>query len=312
MAGEPSEGRRITAIGGGHGLARTLDALLLLSLEPTAIVTVADDGGSSGRLRQEHGVIALGDMRMALQTLAGADASWSRVFSHRFDEGDLQGHALGNLILMALIQQHDDQVVAALSHAANLLGCRGTVLPCTTDNVTLVAQVDGRVVAGQVAVATTTGRHRDVWLEPRSPRAAPQAVHAISAADVIVLGPGSLFTSIIPNLLVPGISAAIARSSGKLIYVANMTGQPGETTGMDLQDHVDALLSHLPQDRRLTVLAHRGAPAAGSGQPLGSALDQSRLTALVTADLATRRPDGTVLAAHDPKRLAQALQPLLA
>ncbi len=301
---------QVVAIGGGHGLARTLEALLLLDLAPTAVVTVADDGGSSGRLRREQGVTALGDMRMALQTLA-VNQRLGELLGHRFATGYLQGHALGNLVLLALIEEHDGDIVRAMGEAGSVLGMRGSVLPCTTDTVTLVADIDGTEVRGQVLIATTAGHHRDIWLEPRDPTACPQAVDVIDAADVVVLGPGSLFTSIIPNLLVPGIAAALGASSAPIIYVANLTWQPGETTGMDLQDHVDALRAHLPEDRQLTVVVHDGPAASGSGDPLGTQLDGGGAVRTLSADLAQRRADGTAVAAHDAKRLARALQPLL-
>lgn len=306
----PVAGRRVVAIGGGHGLARTLEALLLLDVDPTAVVTVADDGGSSGRLRREQGVIALGDIRMALETLAG-DGAWSEMLGHRFAAGYLQGHALGNLILLAMIEQAEGDVVAALDRALTVLGARGRVLPCTTDRVSLSAEVDGVRVDGQVAVATTAGRRRTVWLEPADPMACVEAVDAIAAADVIVMGPGSLYTSIIPNLLVPGITAAVAASDVPIVYVANLTWQPGETAGMDLRDHVLALAACLPPSRRLRVLLHDGPRAEGSGDPLGTDLADVPLESVTQADLAQRRADGVPVAAHDAKRLALALQSLL-
>jgi uncharacterized cofD-like protein len=310
MSPPPAGGAaRVVAVGGGHGLARTLQALRRLDLEPTAVVTVADDGGSSGRLRREHGVMALGDMRMALETLAG-DRAWADLLGHRFGRGALSGHALGNLVLLALAERRGGDVAAAVQQAADLLACRGAVVPCTSDDVTLVAEVDGAEVQGQVAIATTAGRHGAVWLEPRDPPACPAAVAAVEAADLLVLGPGSLFTSVIPNLLVPGVAAAVAASAAPVVYVANLTWQPGETGGMDLQDHVAALLAHLPE-RDVEVLAHDGPRPRGSGQPLGTELDHPRVRAVHLADLATRRPDGTPVAAHDPARLAAALAPLV-
>jgi uncharacterized cofD-like protein len=301
--------RRVVAVGGGHGLARTLDALVRLGVEPTAVVTVADDGGSSGRLRRQHGVMALGDMRMALETLA-PDGDLADVFGHRFAVGDLAGHALGNLVLLALIEHHGGDVVAAMRRAAGVLRCRGEVLPCTTAEVTLVAEVDGAHVEGQVAIATTAGRHRDVWLEPRDPDACEEAVAAIGRADAVVLGPGSLFTSIIPNLLVPGIARAVAQAGTPVVYVANLTSQPGETGGMDLQAHVDALLGHLP-GAAITVIAHAGPDPAGSGDPLRAEVAHDRVAAVHRADLALRRADGAPVAAHDPARLAAALAAVL-
>lgn len=304
----------VTAIGGGHGLARTLEALLHLGVQPTAVVTVADDGGSSGRLRQEHGILALGDMRMALQTLAGsasASHGWAGLFGHRFGDGDLEGHALGNLVLLALLERHHGDVTAAVRQAARLLGCRGQVVPCTTDDVTLVARVDEVTVEGQVAIQTTPGRHHSVWLEPRHPQACDDAVRAVDEAEVLLIGPGSLYTSLIPNLLVPGIATAVARSAAPLLYVANLTCQPGETSGMTLEDHVKALLAYLPDGRPVDIVVHDGPDPLGAGPPLTAEVDIPRVARVHRADLALRRPDGTVVAAHDPKRLAQVLDGLL-
>ncbi|CAN5375436.1 uridine diphosphate-N-acetylglucosamine-binding protein YvcK [soil metagenome] len=300
----------MVAIGGGHGLSRTLEALLRAGHQPTAVVTVADDGGSSGRLRRDHGVIAVGDMRMALLTLAGPTPT-ARLFAHRFGRGDLEGHALGNLALLALAETHGGDFVAAVDEAAVLLGCRGRVIPCTVDDVTLVAAVDGAEVAGQVAVAQTPGHHSSVWLEPREPAACPDAVEAIAGAGALVLGPGSLFTSIIPNLLVPGIAAAVAASRAPIAYVANLTAQPGETGDMDLQAHVDALLAHLPGGRDVDVVAHVGAAPQGAGTPLAPQVAGDRVGRLHTADMALRRTDGAVVAAHDPDALSLVLQQFL-
>lgn len=308
---------RVTAVGGGHGLARTLEAVLHLGIEPTAVVTVADDGGSSGRLRQAHGILALGDMRMALQTLArhqtqdGKGQELAALFGHRFEEGDIAGHALGNLVLLALIQNNGGDVAAAVHLAAAMLGCRGRVVPCTVDEVTLVAQVDQDKVQGQVAIQNTSGRHRSVWLEPRTPRACADAVQAIVDADVVLMGPGSLYTSIIPNLLVPGIEAAIGTSHAPLVYVANLTCQPGETSGMSLHDHVDALLAYIPSNRTIAVIAHDGPEVTGSGQSLQPVVDLPGVSRVHRADLAARRADGTPVAAHDAKRLARVLDTLL-
>ncbi|HUG86487.1 MAG TPA: gluconeogenesis factor YvcK family protein [Euzebya sp.] len=300
----------VVAVGGGHGLARTLNALLRLGQRPTAIVTVADDGGSSGRLRRDHGIIAVGDMRMALQTLA-QDSDMARLFAHRFGQGTLHGHALGNLALLALAETHGGDFVAAVHEAGQMMGCRGTVIPCTTDDVTLVAAVDGAVVDGQVAVAHTPGRHRSVWLEPRDPKACPEAVAAIHAAEAIVLGPGSLFTSVIPNLLVPDIARAIASSAGPVVYVANLTTQRGETDGMDLVDHVDALLDHLPGQGSIEVIVHAGPQPTGGGSPLKTIAGGPRIRRVRATDLAARRADGTVVAAHDPVALSRVLKAAL-
>lgn len=304
----------VVALGGGHGLSRTLSALGSLDVEATAVVTVADDGGSSGRLRRERGIIALGDMRMALLAMARR-ADLTTLLSHRFRGGGLDEHALGNLALVAMVEQADGDVVAALARAAEMLDCHGRVWPCTTDDVTLVAAIDGQEVEGQVAVATTEGRRR-VWLEPRAPQACQPAVDAITAADLLVLGPGSLFTSIIPNLLVPGIGEAISETAGRVLYVANLTAQAGETQGLDARGHVDALLSYLPDGLEVEVLCHDGPVPHGSGRALSTDVAGPGVSTVWTADLAEGAPGlaegtGERLGAHDTDRLAAALRTVL-
>jgi uncharacterized cofD-like protein len=300
----------VVGIGGGHGLARALTALDLLGERPTAVVTVADDGGSSGRLRDDHGVVALGDLRMALFALA-EHSDLAQVFQHRFAGGDLEGHALGNLVLLGLLEMADGDIVEALDHAAGLLQCRGRVLPSTPDAVQLHGRIGGRSVGGQVRVATATDRVERVWLEPAEPRACPEAVAAILAADVVVLGPGSLFTSVLAALLVPGIATALTRSAAAVVLVCNLRTQPGETSDFDAAAHVDALVEHVPDLRLDAVLLHDGPTAAGPGRALASELEHSAVRRVVRADLALRLPGGGVGAMHDPRRLADTLGPLL-
>lgn len=300
----------VVGIGGGHGLARALAAIQLVGEEPTAVVTVADDGGSSGRLREEHGVVALGDLRMALFTLARA-APLAALFQHRFGSGDLKDHAVGNLLLLALLESNDGDLVAALDAAAQLLDCGGRVLPSTTHPVQLHAQVGDHEVGGQVQVATAREPVRRVWLEPASVEACPEAVAAIEAADLIVLGPGSLFTSILAALLVPGIAKAVTASSGDVVLVANLSTQPGETSDFDARAHVEALVSHVPGLRLNAVVLHNGPPVAGAGAALGTDISSDAVDEFICSDVALRGPDGSVTGMHDPQRLADALRPLL-
>lgn len=306
-ASDPSP--RVVAVGGGHGLARALAALRRLSVEPTAVVTVADDGGSSGRLRQDLGIIALGDLRMALLTLA-RDRELAEVLGHRFRRGELEGHALGNLLLVALAELADGDFVGALQRAERLLDCAGRVLPSTTAPVHLHACVAGREVGGQVRVASVGRRIERVWLEPGEVEADRQAVAALTGADIVVLGPGSLYTSVIASLLVPGIRDAVARSAARLVYVANLRTQPGETDELDAVAHVDALLRHVPGLALDAVVLHDGAVPEGAGDPLGD-LDHPAVAHVVRADLAERHADGQVGWGHDAARLAAALAPLL-
>jgi uncharacterized cofD-like protein len=300
----------VVGLGGGHGLSRALAALRLLGECPTAVVTVADDGGSSGRLREEHGVVALGDMRMALHTLA-EHPGLAPLVQHRFGAGDLKGHALGNLVLLALVEMCDGDLVAALDRAAGLLRCAGRVLPATTQAVQLHAQVGDREVGGQVRVATASEPVRRVWLEPASPDACEPAVEALEQADVVVLGPGSLFTSILATLLVPGIASAVTSGGARVIVIGNLLTQPGETSDFDAAAHVEALIAHVPDLRVDTVLLHDGPAVDGPGRPLGTRVRHPAVSRVVTADLALRGPDGQAVAVHDPQRLADALGPLL-
>ena len=300
----------VVGVGGGHGLARALAALRLLGRHPTAVVTVADDGGSSGRLRDDHGIVALGDMRMALLALA-TDVDLAAVLGHRFSSGDLKGHALGNLLLLALLEAADGGLVAALDRAGALLRCQGRVLPATTEPVQLRACIEGHEVGGQVRVATAQGTVERVWLAPEAPAGCPDSVAAITAADVVLLGPGSLFTSILATLAVPDIAAAVCQTSARVVYVANLLTQPGETAEFDATAHVDALVRHVPGLRLDTVVVHDGPAPRGAGRAMGVALRHPAVGDVLCADVASRAADGTVIGTHDPQRLAAVLEPLL-
>lgn len=299
-------GRRVVAIGGGHGLARGLQALRHLGVAPTAVVTVADDGGSSGRLRRELDIIAPGDLRKALLTLA-RNRPLARVLAHRFSRGELEGHPLGNLLLVALAEQADGDFVRALDDAGALLDCAGRVLPATVDPVQLKARVAGELVDGQVRVATAHGRVERVWLEPGDPVACDDAVSAVEDAELVMLGPGSLFTSVIASLLVPSLADAVIAARAPVVYVGNILTQPGETSGLDAQAHVDALLAQVPGLELATVILHDGPVGGGEGDPVGATLDDPRVPVVVRADVVTRDPDGRIGWGHDPERLARAL-----
>jgi uncharacterized cofD-like protein len=301
---------RVVAVGGGHGLAKALGALRLLDLTPTAVVTVADDGGSSGRLRRDLGIIAPGDLRMALLTLA-RNRALADVLAHRFVRGELEGHALGNLALVALAERAEGDFVAALDAAAALLDCAGRVLPSTRTPVQLKARVLGEEVDGQVRVAHATGPIECVWLEPGAPAACPEAVAAITDADLVLLGPGSLFTSVVATLLVPGIGDAVISTPAPVVAILNLSTQPGETTGFDASAHVDALLAHLPDLALDAVLLHDGPDDAGEGEAIPPTLEHPAVGRLLRADLLARDPDGGPGWGHDPARLAAALGPLI-
>ena len=297
------------ALGGGHGLSATLSALRLMSDQLTAVVTVADDGGSSGRLRDELGVLPPGDLRMALSALCD-DSEWGRlwrdVMQHRFaSSGDLDQHAVGNLLIVALWELLGD-TVEGLDWVGKLLGARGRVLPMAAVPLAIEADVDDldggrRVVRGQSSVAVTTGRITRLRLVPDAPPACPEAVAAIDAADWVVLGPGSWFTSVLPHLLVPGLSDALHRTAARRIVVLNLSAGSGETAGMPVEQHLDVLHRHAPDLKIDAVVAD---PSAVD--------DVSALVACADelgARLLLRQvgvSDGTPR--HDPLRLAAALR----
>jgi uncharacterized cofD-like protein len=316
---------RIVAIGGGTGLPLLLrglrDALFTPASRPllgverealTALVTVADDGGSSGRLRSDYGVLPPGDIRNCLVALAD-DRRMATMFDYRFDGGGLAGHSLGNLILAAL-SRLEERFPAAVERAGEILGIQGRVLPATATDVRLVAELaNGVHVEGESRIAAVGGEIRRVRLVPHDAPALPEARAAIAGADLVVIGPGSLYTSIIPVLLVRGIAEAIARSGARVVLVMNLMTEPGETDGMSAADHVRALLRHAPglpvHDvvvAATTMPASRlDAYAAAGAQPVLADLDALR-------GLGCRPVRRRVLAKgeklrHDARRLAAAV-----
>ncbi|MFP5326124.1 MAG: uridine diphosphate-N-acetylglucosamine-binding protein YvcK, partial [Acidimicrobiia bacterium] len=232
---------RVVALGGGHGLATTLRAVSRYADDVTAVVSVADDGGSSGRLREALDIPAPGDVRRALLALSRADATWQDVFSYRFGAGDLEGHSLGNLILAGLTQV-TGSFESALRAAANLLDVQGTVLPATDGPVVIKAESERGEVEGQVAVERA-GRISAVTLIPADVAPPSEVPAAIAAADQVVIGPGSLFTSVIAACLPDATRKAIATAKGTVVYVCNLRENP-ETVGFDVSSHVDALEGH--------------------------------------------------------------------
>lgn len=236
---------RVAALGGGTGLASLLRGLKRRAVDPTAIVTVTDDGGSSGRLRRELGMLPPGDVRNCLVALADDESLMGRLFQHRFAEGDLSGHSFGNLFLAALTQVTDN-FATAIEECSHVLKIGGQVLPSTLTDVRLWGEKEaGEHLVGETRIAGTAGACRRVWLEPE-PTGYEKAVTAIECADLVVLGPGSLFTSVLPHLAVPELAEVIARAPGVRAYVCNVMTQPGETDGFDAVDHVDAILAAAP------------------------------------------------------------------
>ncbi|RNL59944.1 uridine diphosphate-N-acetylglucosamine-binding protein YvcK [Nocardioides marmoriginsengisoli] len=307
-----SDDPAVVALGGGHGLSASLAALRRLTSDLTAVVTVADNGGSSGRLREEFGVLPPGDLRMALASLCGDDRwgqTWAKVLQHRFSsDGSMDGHAVGNLLIVALWELLDDQV-AGLDWVGGLLGARGRVLPMALTPLDIAAEVrdasgEVAVVRGQVAVATAAGKVLDVRLEPAAPEACPEAVQAIAEADWVVIGPGSWYSSVIPHLLVPGLRTALGATSARVVVNLNLVAQAGETDGYTPADHLAALHRHAPDLRVSVVLADAG--SVGEEASLRSAC--AALGAeLVLADVALAGSDGQ----HDPEKLARAYAAIL-
>ena len=235
-------GPRVVAVGGGHGLAATLQAVSRYAGDITAIVSVADDGGSSGRLREAFGMPAPGDLRKSLVALSPAGSTWARAFEHRFDAGELSGHALGNLIIAGLLQATGD-LSEALAEAGRLLGATGRVLPATTTPVVLKAEAAAGRVEGQVNVQHAA-RISTVGLVPPDAEPPPAALSAIAAADQVVIGPGSLFTSVLAAVVVPAITDALKQTRARKVYVANLRPQVPETADYTVEDHVAALARH--------------------------------------------------------------------
>lgn len=322
----PRPGRaRIVALGGGTGLAVVLRGLCATCGRPaagdqrdwlTAIVTVADDGGSSGKLRLAYRMLAPGDIRECLLALSGGDITMQALFDYRFN-GMVGGHSLGNLILTALAELERD-FVRAVGRAGELLGASGTVLPSTYDEVALLAEfMDGSCVRGESRIAPLRRRIRRVSLVPGRARATPEAVDAILSAGTIVIGPGSLYTSVIPTLLVRDIARAIARAHARVIVVQNLMTEPGETDGYSASDFIMALRRHAPQlplDMTLLTNTTPVSPqrlqryAAEGATPV-------RVDADVLADLGCRVVGRDLLgsgplARHDPLKLGRAVQEL--
>jgi uncharacterized cofD-like protein len=239
-------------IGGGHGLATLLSGLKEYTYNLTAIVTVADDGGSSGRLRRSMGIPPPGDIRACLAALSDDEALLGQLFQYRFSDEDIgpQGHSFGNLFISALAEL-TGSFEEAVAESGRVLGVHGRVLPATLHNVRLVADVvlphavSEIRVEGESYIPKMAGEVRRVWLEPNEPSAYPGVIQAILTADLIVIGPGSLYTSILPNVLVPDIISAIRASRALKIYVCNMTTQPGETDGYSCGDHIRVLTEHV-------------------------------------------------------------------
>ncbi len=298
----------VVALGGGHGLSASLTALRQLTTRLTAIVTVADDGGSSGRLRHEFPILPPGDLRMALAALCGDDEvgrAWASVLQFRFPgEGPLGGHSIGNLLIAGLWQQLADPV-AGLDMVAAMLHVEGRVLPMAAVPLVIEADVIGAdsahpdertVVVGQEEVALATGEIADVRLVPANPPAEPEALAAVAQADYIVLGPGSWYSSVIPHLLVPELAAAIEASTARRILTLNLVPTEDETPAYTASRHIEVLAEHAPGLRLDTVVAD---PSFADGDLHLETYVRSLGAELVVAPVRMR--DGS--ARHDPHLL---------
>jgi len=280
----------VVAIGGGHGLSVVLEALVDRCGALTGVVSVADDGGSSGRLRRDLGIVAPGDMRRCLATLT-PDGLASDALEHRFSAGVLAGHPAGNVLLAAMLELEADPVVV-MDLLGVMVGARGRVLPATAEPVDLIATTSRGTVKGQVAVSES-GAIDSIRYSPRTPAVPAAVVESITAADAIIVGPGSLYTSVLAPV-VPGVAAAIAATEATVIYVANLADETAETAGYDLSDHVEAVVRHgiVPD----TVVCDRSV-----------VVPDAWLDKVQTFELTGDDPD-----VHDPQRLGAALVSIIA
>ncbi len=302
-------GPHVVAIGGGHGLAQALVGVQLYASRIDAVVTVADDGGSSGRLTSALDILPPGDLRRCLLALSPEPSLWSEMFEFRFESTDVAGHSLGNLILAAMSELFGD-FETGISVAEEALGAVGRVIPTARRSLHLQAIIDGALVDGQAAIATTRGTISELRLLPKGENANPRALEVVAAADQIVLGPGSVYTSVISALLVPELAEAVNASSADVVYVCNLTTQDGESLGMGAADHLRALLEFAGIKTPLTALVHQGTlPFPPEAESV--AADEERILALgvkpVFRDLLDRTHDWPQ---HDPMRLGRALKEL--
>ena len=302
-------GPRVVAIGGGHGLAQALVGIQSYASRIDAVVTVADDGGSSGRLTSAFDILPPGDLRRCLLALSPEPSLWSEMFEFRFETSDVAGHSLGNLILAAMSELFGD-FETAISVSEEALGSVGHVIPNSRRSLHLQAIIDGVLVDGQAAIATTRGTISELRLLPETESANPRALEMVAAADQIVVGPGSLYTSVISALLVPGLAEAVNAAKAEVVYVCNVTTQDGESLGMGAADHVRALLDFGGIKTPLTALIHQGGPPFPP-EAESVAGDEEEVLSLgvkpVFRDILDR---GFEWPQHDPIRLGRALEEL--
>jgi uncharacterized cofD-like protein len=308
-----AQGPRVAALGGGTGLSTLLRGLKLHSSNITAIVTVTDDGGSSGRLVKEKGIVPPGDIRNCLVALADAEKAMTDLFQHRFSagSGSLTGHSIGNLLLAALVDQAHGDFEKAVERASDVLLIRGRVVPSTLSHVRLRALLaSGAEVCGETAIVQAQQRIRRLYLDPEDVPPHEAAIEAIQSADVICIGPGSVYTSVIPNLLVRGVADALAQAAAAKVYVCNVMTQPGESDSFTASEHVNAIQANVGRRVFDYVLINNGVPSEAaiekyreSGQFLVEP-DADRIRAMgykvLTGDLMSE----TDVVRHDPMRVA--------
>jgi uncharacterized cofD-like protein len=307
-----AKGPRVVALGGGTGLSTLLRGLKQYTGNLTAIVTVADDGGSSGKLREQYRILPPGDFRQCLTALAETEPLMTELFQHRFTEGSLDGHAFGNLFIMAMAEITGN-FETALRESGRVLAVRGQILPSTLHDVTLVAElVDGQEAVGESRIPLSQMPIGHVYLEPGHALINPEAEQAILEAEVITVGPGSLYTSILPNLLVEGMISTLKASKGIKVYVCNVATQRGETAGYSVADHLDVLEQHVGGDLFDYVLVNSNLnyglpPSAQAAGARHVTFDRQRVlehgVRIVMADVVSER----VSTHHDPDKVSRAI-----
>jgi uncharacterized cofD-like protein len=300
-------GPRIVAIGGGTGLSSLLRGLKTYTSNLSVIVTVADDGGSSGRLRDEYRVLPPGDFRQCLIALADAEPLMKQLFDHRFKEGSLDGHSFGNLFIMAMADVTGN-FEHALRESGKVLAVKGTIVPSTLQDVTLVASINGSNVEGESKIPKQNGRISQVFLKPDGAQVNPEAAQAILNAELVVIGPGSLYTSILPNLLVEGMVEAIKASPALKVLVCNLASQQGETDGYEVDDYIRVIHEHVGSNLFDFVLVnsnHSHMPTGGQSQVIFKAVDATRHPEVrfIAADVVNVR----IPSHHDPEKLARVI-----
>ena len=304
---DPS-GPTVVAVGGGHGQAAALEAIQTYAGSISALVTVADDGGSSGRLTH-LGIPPPGDVRRCLLALTPEPSLWSELFAYRFSDGDVSDHSLGNLILVALTDLFGD-FPSAVDTAARMLGALGDVIPVADQPVTLSAIIDGVPVTGQAAITDTEGHISNLKVDPSDTMASRRALTAVSTADQIVIGPGSLYTSVISALMVQMLAPAVMEAEAQRVFVLNLVTQEGETLGMSGKEHIDALAEHVGVEGSGVVIVHDGPIDVPPGHEAVtvSAEDAARYGwELVLADVSDEWSDWPQ---HDPIKLGRVLEKL--